>query len=110
MLPAEIVLPNSELSSLPFLREPDIGLGIALRTFFDEDDGNESKEARAKRLEDFPKTFVPFAEALEEDFRNCIDFVSALNQGVQTLDVKELPAVDKAEWAKAQKYLENRPF
>lgn len=53
---------------------------------------------------------MPFAEALVDDFRLCTDFVGALNQGVQTLDSKEVPASDKAAWAKAQGYLDARPF
>jgi len=92
------------------LQEPDIGLGIAIRTFFDEDEAGDSKEARAARLAEFPRTFVPFAEALADDFRLCADFVGALNQGVQTVDSIELPAADKAAWAKAQRYLDARPF
>ncbi|OAA39953.1 XPG I-region protein [Metarhizium rileyi] len=95
---------------LPFLQEPDIGLGIAVRTFFDEDDASLSKEKRNERLEEFPKTFVPFAEALTDDFRICVDFVNALNQGMQTLGPDELSAVDKQAWTKAQAYLDARPF
>ncbi|GAB0132619.1 hypothetical protein EsDP_00001049 [Epichloe bromicola] len=95
---------------LPFLQEPDIGLGIAVRTFFDEDEVLDSKEKRAKRLEAFPETFVPFAEALTEDFGICVDFVNALNQGVQTLAADELPKADKTAWVKAQAYLDARPF
>ncbi|KAJ6788843.1 hypothetical protein PWT90_06995 [Aphanocladium album] len=95
---------------LPFLQEPDIGLGIAVRTFFDDDEVTDSKEARADRLEKFPKTFVPYAEALTEDVRLVVDFVNAINQGLQTLDSRELPAEDKAAWAKAQAYLDARPF
>ncbi|KAG5977521.1 hypothetical protein E4U55_006724 [Claviceps digitariae] len=95
---------------LPFLHEPDIGLGIAVRTFFDEDEASDSQEKRAKRLEVFPETFVPFAEALTEDLRVCVDFVKAINQGVQTLAVDELPKADKFAWARAQAYLESRPF
>ncbi|PQK14990.1 hypothetical protein BB8028_0005g05080 [Beauveria bassiana] len=95
---------------LPFLQEPDIGLGIAVRTFFDDDEAGDSKEARAARLEEFPKTFVPYAEALTEDVRLVVDFVNAINQGLRTLDSKELRAEDKAAWAKAQAYLDARPF
>ncbi|KHO01487.1 XPG I-region protein [Metarhizium album ARSEF 1941] len=95
---------------LPFLQEPDIGLGIAVRTFFDEDDMAHSKERRNERLEEFPKTFVPFAEALTDDFRICVDFISALNQGMQTLGSDELPAQDRTAWSKAQAYLDARPF
>lgn len=92
------------------MQEPDIGLGIAVRTFFDEDEVLDSKEKRAKRLEAFPETFVPFAEALTEDFGICVDFVNALNQGVQTLAADELPKADKTAWVKAQAYLDARPF
>ncbi|KAG6029643.1 hypothetical protein E4U41_000296 [Claviceps citrina] len=95
---------------LPFLQEPDIGLGIAIRTFFDEDEVSDSREKRAKRLEVFPETFVPFAEELTEDFRVCVDFFSAINQGIQTLAANELPKADKMAWAKAQAYLDCRPF
>ncbi|EFY87968.1 XPG I-region protein [Metarhizium acridum CQMa 102] len=95
---------------LPFLQEPDIGLGIAVRTFFDEDDASHSKEKRNERLEEFPKTFVPFAEALTDDFRICVDFFNALNQGMQTLGSDELPAADKTAWSNAQAYLDARPF
>ncbi|XWX02034.1 hypothetical protein V2A60_010066 [Cordyceps javanica] len=95
---------------LPFLQEPDIGLGIAVRTFFDDDEVGDSKQVRANRLEEFPKTFVPYAEALTEDMRLVVDFVNAVNQGLQTLDSKELAVEDKTAWAKAQAYLDARPF
>ncbi|KFA52642.1 hypothetical protein S40293_05462 [Stachybotrys chartarum IBT 40293] len=95
---------------LPFLQEPDIGLGIAVRTFFDENEANDSKETRASKLEEFPKTFVPYAEALVDDFRTACDFCNALNQGVQTLSNTELSAADKAVWANASAYLKARPF
>lgn len=96
--------------SLPFSKEPDIALGIAVRTFFDDDDVADTKEARATRLEEFPKTYVPFAEALAEDFRISIDFFGALNKGVQILDDKTMPSADKAAWTNAQAYLDARPF
>lgn len=91
------------------MSEPDIGLGIAVRTFFDDDEASEDKETRAKRLQEFPKTFVPFAESLTEDFRIACDFVDAINKGVQVL-AEALPAADKEAWAKAQAYLDARPF
>lgn len=95
---------------LPFLSEPDIGLGIAVRTFFDEDEPSHTKEERAQRLSDFPSVYLPYAEDVRGDILTCCNFVDALNKGVQTLDSRELPAADKANWAKAQAYLEARPF
>ncbi|PHH82799.1 hypothetical protein CDD82_4778 [Ophiocordyceps australis] len=95
---------------LPFLQEPDIGLGIAVRTFFDDDEVSDSMETRAARLAEFPATFVPFAESLTDDFHICVDFIVSLNQGVQTLDSKDLTPSEKTNWAKAQEYLEARPF
>ncbi|KAI6772180.1 hypothetical protein HG530_003138 [Fusarium avenaceum] len=95
---------------LPFQQEPDIGLGIAIRTFFDEDEASEDKEGRLQRLEEFPKTFVPFAESLTEDFRVVRDFIDALANGVQLLGADELREEDKDAWTKAQSYLAARPF
>lgn len=95
---------------IPFLQEPDIGMGIAIWTFLDEDDASHSKEERAKRLADFPPNFLPHAEALTEDVQICMEFFNALNQGLQTLDNKELPAATKKVWATAQTYLDARPF
>ncbi|KAL5093034.1 hypothetical protein Trisim1_011830 [Trichoderma cf. simile WF8] len=95
---------------LPFWQEPDIGLGIAALTFFDDEEAGSDKEARAARLETFQQTFIPLAEAFPEDLRTAIDFVSALNQGVQTLNDASLPANEKSAWSKAQDYINARPF
>lgn len=88
-------------------------MGIAVRTFFDDDvagNDEETRKQRIQRLAEFPDTYVPHAEALSDDFRTCWDFVDALNKGVQTLDTKEVSAADKASWAKAQDYMDARPF
>ncbi|KAK4067032.1 uncharacterized protein Triagg1_8032 [Trichoderma aggressivum f. europaeum] len=95
---------------LPFWQEPDIGLGIAALTFFDDEEAGDDKEARAARLEAFQQTFIPLAEAFPEDLRIAIDFVSALNQGVQTLNDASLPANEKSAWTTAQDYINARPF
>jgi hypothetical protein len=95
---------------LPFQEEPDIGLGIAVQTFFDEDDANDSQETRAARLQDFPLSMVPLSEALADDFRIACKFFNALNQGVQTVDTRELLTANKEVWQEAQAYLDARPF
>lgn len=95
---------------MPFWQEPDIGLGIAALTFFDDEEAGDDKEARAARLEAFQQTFIPLAEAFPEDLRIAIDFVSALNQGVQTLNDPSLPANEKSAWTTAQDYINARPF
>lgn len=81
-----------------------------MRTFFDEDNVSDDQETRAKRLEEFPETFVPFAQALPEDFRTACDFVKGLNTGLQTLTNDQFSVAEKAAWTNAQKYLDARPF
>lgn len=95
---------------LPFSEEPDIGLGIAFRTFFDEDNVTDTREARAARLHAYPQTYVPHAEALADDFRICTYFVDALSKGLQILDDSEFAPSSKADWISASAYCEARPF
>lgn len=92
------------------MTEPDIGLGIAVRTFLDEDEASDDEKARAARLAAFPATFVPYAEAFTEDLRIACDFFRALNKGLQILNDKELDPAHKAAWATALKFLDARPF
>lgn len=80
-----------------------------MRTFFDEDNVADTKEARAARLQQFPLTYVPHAEDLPADIRICATFFEAINKGVQILPDETLPAADKTAWAKAQAYLDARP-
>lgn len=97
------------IRSLPFLTDPDIALGIAVKTFLDDDNVSDSKEQRADRMAQFPQTYVPFATHFVEDMRTCYGFVNALYQGVSTLD-KEVSGADKHAWGNAADYLAARPF
>ena len=97
------------ICSLPFLHDPDIALGIAVKTFLDDDNVGDSREQRAQRLGGFPQTYVPFATDFTEDVRTCYGFVNAVCAGVGTLD-KELSAGDKRVWVAAGEYLAARPF
>lgn len=97
------------MHSLPFLHDPDIALGIAVKTFLDDDNVSDSREQRAERVEKFPQTYVPFATNFTDDMRACYGFVNALCTGVSTLD-KEISAGDKRAWEAAGEYLAARPF
>lgn len=92
------------------MQEPHIGLGIAALTFFDEDDGSGDRAARAARLEAYSSQNMSDAKALPENLRIAIDFVSALNLGVQTLDEASFPPNEKSAWTIAQDYINARPF
>jgi hypothetical protein len=95
---------------LPFSEEPDVGLGIAFRTFFDEDNVTDSQEARAARLQAYPQIYVPHAEALTDDFRICTYLVDALSKGLQIPGDDEFSPSSKADWLAASAYCEARPF
>lgn len=91
---------------LPFLYDPDVALGIAVKTYFDDLLPNDPD--RQRKLEAFPGTYVPYAEAFAEDLDIACHFFEALYAGVKTLDAKEMPAVDRITWDKAAKYLASR--
>ena len=91
------------------MNDPDIALGIAVKTFLDDDNVSDSLEQRAARAESFPQTYVPFATNFVEDLRTCYGLVNALCTGVSTLD-KEISATDKRVWEAAGEYLAARPF
>ncbi|KAK4168046.1 protein MKT1 [Cladorrhinum sp. PSN259] len=96
---------NWELSaSLPFIFDPDVALGIAVKTFYDDVVANDSELASKK--EKFPSTFVPYATHFAEDLDIACKFFHALHVGVQASS--DVSAADKAVWAKASKYLEVR--
>ena len=76
----------------------------------DEEEAGGEKEARTARLEAFPETFVPFAEAFNEDMHIAYDFFESLNKGVQILDSTELDPAHKAAWTTAQEFLDARPI
>ncbi|KAL2025036.1 hypothetical protein VTK56DRAFT_38 [Thermocarpiscus australiensis] len=96
-----------ELShQLPFLYNPDVALGIAVKTYFDDILPNDPDKAQKKQ--NFPATYVPFALAFAEDLDIACDFFEALYAGVKTLDAKDMSAADRAAWDKAAKYLELR--
>ena len=92
---------------LPFATDPDIALGIAVKTLMDDITPTETRDERVAKMEEFPAKFVPYATHFVEDVRICFAFFEAVYQGVQTLD-KEVSSVDRAAWDKAYEYLQTR--
>ncbi len=91
---------------LPFLYDPDVALGIAVKTYFDDITPNDPLKAQKKQS--FPGGYVPYALAFAEDLDIACNFFDALYAGVKALDAKEMPAADRATWDKAAKFLESR--
>lgn len=95
------------IDSLPFLTDTDVALGIAVKTFLDDINPNESTEQKAAKKADFPGKFVPYATNFFEDLDIACDFFNALHAGVKTL-TKEMSSGDRGVWDKAAAYLQLR--
>jgi len=93
--------------SLPFINDPDVAMGIAVKTLLDEVPASEPAKERAQRKKDFPARYVPYATHFEEDLDIAVKFFGALHAAVKSLD-KEVSAADKAVWDRASKWLEAR--
>lgn len=92
---------------LPFLYDPDVALGIAVKTYFDDILPNDPQKAQKKQA--FPGSYVPYALAFAEDLDIACDFFEALYAGVKALDPKGMiSAADRMAWDRAAKYLESR--
>ncbi|KAL1837745.1 hypothetical protein VTJ49DRAFT_3437 [Mycothermus thermophilus] len=96
-----------ELShQLPFLYDPDVALGIAVKTYFDDLSPNDPD--KEQKLQQFPKVYVPYAVNFGEDLKVACSFFDAVYAAVKTLGPKEIPAIDRAAWDKAAQYLSLR--
>lgn len=91
---------------LPFLYDPDVALGIAVKTYLDDLVPNDPH--KEQKLQQFPGVYVPYAVSFTEDFDVACNFFDALYAGVKTLNAKDIPAVDRSAWDKAAEYLESR--
>jgi hypothetical protein len=92
------LIADLERHSLPFLDDPDVAMGIAVKTFLDD----------TTPVESFPAKFIPFATAFAEDLEIAFDFFGAVHEGVKTLSGKDISGVDKAAWDKAAQFLVGR--
>lgn len=90
-------------ASLPFLNDPDVALGIAVKTFFDDIVANDPGLADKKA--DFPKNFVPYAVNFAEDLEIACDFFRALHKAVKTLPTEYISDEDKTIWDKTDHYV-----
>ncbi|KAJ8118868.1 hypothetical protein ONZ43_g3907 [Nemania bipapillata] len=93
--------------NLPFLTDTDVALGIAVKTYLDDINPNETAEQKALKKAGFPGKFVPYATNFFEDLDIACDFFGALHAGVKTL-TKEISGADKSVWDKAAVYLQLR--
>ena len=91
---------------LPFLYDPDVALGIAVKTYLDDVLPNDPN--KDQKLKQFPSVYVPYAVSFTEDFDVACNFFDALHAGVKTLGAKDIPAVDRSAWDNAAQYLETR--
>jgi hypothetical protein len=96
-----------ELShQLPFLYDPDVALGIAVKTYLDDLLPNDPH--KSQKLEQFPGVYVPYAVSFTEDFTVACSFFDALHAGVKELSPNDIPAADRSAWDSAAQYLATR--
>ncbi|KAK4204315.1 temperature dependent protein affecting M2 dsRNA replication-domain-containing protein [Triangularia verruculosa] len=93
-------------NSLPFYFNPDVSLGIAVKTYFDDIVPNDPE--MAKKKQQFPSTYIPYAMAFSEDLEIACEFFKAIHAGIKVLPPNEISAADQSIWQKAEKYLEVR--
>jgi hypothetical protein len=94
------------LTSLPFSRDINIGLGIAVKTYLDDHIKlpDQSPEAAKKSYAD---QFLPHHVNISEDFDVAFSFFDALHEGIKTLG-SEVSEKDKMAWNSAKEYLAKR--
>ncbi|EAQ85945.1 hypothetical protein CHGG_07198 [Chaetomium globosum CBS 148.51] len=96
-----------ELShQLPFLYDPDVALGIAVKTYLDDLVPNDPH--KSQKLEEFPGVYVPYAVSFTEDFNVACNFFDALHAAVKELKPNDIPAIDRSAWDSAAQYLATR--
>ncbi|KAL1881151.1 hypothetical protein VTK73DRAFT_4598 [Phialemonium thermophilum] len=100
---------NWEISHrLPFLNDPDVALGIAVKTYFDDISPSDTPEQKALKKQEFPGKYLPYALRFSDDIDMCCAFFDAIYAGVKTLGNDDISAGDREAWDKAAKYLDLR--
>lgn len=93
---------------LPFISDPDVALGIAVKTFLDELPSVTNAEERRERAVEFPTKFVPYAIDFVGDLQICFRFVEAIYQGTKVLCAQDgslIATIDRNTWEKTHRYL-----
>ncbi len=94
--------------SLPFGKDVDIGLGIAVKTYLDNyaHPGSSSDEKYVAQAS-YVREQLPHSVDFPGDLEITFNFFNALYGGVNTLE-GEIPEGDLAVWTGAHKYLADR--
>ncbi|KAB5575821.1 nuclease-like protein [Coniochaeta sp. 2T2.1] len=95
---------------LPFVDDPDVALGIAVKTYFD-DVNNKPGQTKAEKDQlkaGFANVYLPMSDDFQGDLEIACAFFDALYAGVQTLDAEEMPRQKRAEWDAAAAFLAAR--
>lgn len=88
---------------LPFWKDIDCALGIAVKTYLDDYTApDQSEEYKKGKKRDYASTLIPHNINFAEDLDTAFDLFDAVFAGVQTLK-DEIP--DKSSWERANSYL-----
>jgi len=96
----------TNLDSLPFSDDINIGLGIAVKTYLDDHMKLLDQSPEAAK-QSYAEKFLPNDVNIAEDFDVAFNFFDALYEGVKTLG-SEIPEKDKKSWDSAKEYLAKR--
>jgi len=94
--------------SLPFSKDIDTSLGIAVKTYLDDFFKAEwTPEEREANKAEYIKKYLPHSVNFSEDLDVAFKFFDAVYEGVSTLG-KEINEADKKVWDNAHAYLAKR--
>ncbi|CZS94465.1 hypothetical protein WAI453_008066 [Rhynchosporium graminicola] len=94
--------------SLPFSKDIDTSLGIAVKTYLDDFLKAEwTADQREANKADYVKKYLPHSVNFAEDLDVAFRFFDAVYEGVSTLG-KEISEADKKVWDNAHAYLVKR--
>lgn len=94
--------------SLPFLKDVDLGLGIAVKTYLDDFLKPEwTARERETQKANYVERYLPHSLKFKEDLDVAFKFFDAVYEGVMTLG-DEIKKEDKTAWSEAKAYLDTR--